>query len=265
MKAKLLDIKGKEKGNIDLPKCFSQKVREDVVVKVLESKKNEQPYSPSPVAGRQHSASGVLIHRRHVWKSQYGRGMSRIPRKKMSRRGSQFNWVGAEIPFAVGGRRAHAPKVIARINTLKINKKELKMAFESALSATVDGKVVAKKYSRLEGKKIDNLPLVVESKLLSLKTKELLAGLKGILGKELVEVGLKKKSVRKGKGKARGRKYKSNAGLLLVIGNKEKVKTNLVDVASVKMLSVIELAKGGLGRLTIYTEQAIKDLAEKYK
>jgi len=265
MKAKLLDIKGKEKGNIDLPKCFSQKVREDMVNKVLESKKSEQPFAPSPVAGRQHSASGVLIHRRHVWKSQYGRGMSRIPRKKMSRRGSQFNWVGAEIPFAVGGRRAHAPKVIARINTLKINKKELKFALESALSATVDAKTVAKKYSKLEGKKIENIPLVVESKLLSLKTKELISSLKSILGKELVEVGLKKKTVRKGKGKARGRKYKSNAGLLLVVGNDEKIKTNAVDVSKVKMLSVIDLAKGGVGRLTIYTEQAIKDLAEKCK
>ncbi len=265
MKAKLLDIKGKEKGNIDLPKCFTKKVREDVVTKVLESKKTEQPFAPSPVAGRQHSASGVLIHRRHVWKSQYGRGMSRIPRKKMSRRGSQFNWVGAEIPFAVGGRRAHAPKVIARINTLKINKKELKMALESALSATVDGKVVANKYSKLKGKKIDNIPLVVESKLISLKTKDLLSSLKNILGKELVEVGLKKKSIRKGKGKARGRKYKSTAGALLVVGNDEKIKTNIVDVARVNVLSVTELAKGGLGRLTIYTEKAIKDLAEKCK
>lgn len=265
MKAKLLDIKGKEKGNIDLPKCFSKKVREDVVFKVLESKKSEQPFAPSPVAGRQHSASGVLVHRRHVWKSQYGRGMSRIPRKKMSRRGSQFNWVGAEIPFAVGGRRAHAPKVIARINTLKINKKELKMALESALSATVDGKIIVKKYSKLEGKKIDNLPLIVESKLLSLKTKELMISLRNILGKELVEVGLRKKSVRKGKGKARGRKYKSTAGALLVIGNDEKIKTNVVDVARVNMLSVIELAKGGVGRLTIYTEKAIKDLEEKCK
>ena len=31
------------------------------------------------------------------------------------------------------------------------------------------------------------------------------------------------------------------------------------------MLSVTELAKGGIGRLTIYTEKAIKDLEEKCK
>ncbi len=265
MKTKLLDINGKEKANIDLPKAFSKKIREDIVAKILEAKKTEQPFSPSPVAGKQHSASGTIPHRRHVWKTHYGKGMSRIPRKKLSRRGSQFNWVGAEIPFAVGGRRAHAPKVIARINTLKINKKELKMALESALSASVDGKIVAKKYYKLEGKEIKNIPLVVESKLLSLKTKELISSLKNILGKDLSEIGLKKKVVRKGKGKSRGRKYKSNAGLLLVIGNDEKIKTNLVDVSRVNMLSVIDLAKGGIGRLTVYTEKAIKDLGERYK
>ena len=124
MKTKLLDINGKEKGSIDLPKSFSKEIIEDIVAKILEIKKTGQPYAPSPVAGKQHSASGILIHRRHVWKSQYGRGMSRIPRKVMSRRGSQFNWVGAQVPSAVGGKRAHPPKVISRINTKKINKKD---------------------------------------------------------------------------------------------------------------------------------------------
>ena len=81
MKAKILDINGKEKSNIDLPKCFSEKVREDIVAKVLEAKKSQQPYAPSPVAGKQSSARGKIKHLRHVWKSGYGRGKSRIPRK----------------------------------------------------------------------------------------------------------------------------------------------------------------------------------------
>ena len=61
----------------------------------------------------------------------------------MSQRGSQFNWVGATVPSAVGGRRAHPPKVAGMINTLKINKKEEKIAFCSALSASVDSKKVS--------------------------------------------------------------------------------------------------------------------------
>jgi len=36
----------------------------------------------------------------------------------------------------------------------------------------------------------------------------------------LLNIDLQKKSVRAGKGKLRGRKYKSNAGLLLVVGKR---------------------------------------------
>jgi large subunit ribosomal protein L4e len=265
MKTNLLTIDGKEKSKIDLPKCFSQSIREDIVVKVLESKKIKQPYAPSPVAGKQASASGKLVHRRHVWKSQYGRGMSRIPRKQMSRKGTQFNWVGAFAPSTRGGRRTHPPKVISMINTLKINKKELQIALISAISATADAKKISQKYQTLNDIKIKNLPLVVESNITKLKIKNLLESLKKILGNELFEVAIQKKIIRSGKGKARGRKYKKNAGLLLVLGEKESLKTSIIDVANTRNIGVNDLAKGGLGRLTIYTEEAIKSLGEKFK
>ena len=265
MKANLLDINGKNKGTIDLPKCFSQKVREDIIFKVLESRKSTQPYGPSPVAGKQHSASGTIIHRRHVWKSGYGRGASRIPRKVMTRKGSQFNWVGAEIASVRGGRRAHPPKVISMINTQRVNKKELKLALCSALSATINPKEVSKKYETLKDKKIENLPLIVESKLTSLKTKQLILSLEKILGKELFRLALQKRSVRSGKGKRRGRKYKQNAGLLIVIGKDEKLKSNSLEILKADKLGVTDLAKGGPGRLTLYTEQSIKELGEKLK
>jgi ribosomal protein L4 len=66
IKAKLFDINGKEKGTVELPRCFSAKDREDLVAKVLDAKKRKQPYAPSPIAGNQASASGVINHRRHV-------------------------------------------------------------------------------------------------------------------------------------------------------------------------------------------------------
>ena len=265
MKTKILSIDGKSKGEINLPKCFSQEIRKDIIAKVLEAKKTKQPYAPSPVAGKQHSASGIIVHRRHVWKSGYGRGISRIPRKIMSARGSQFNWVGAEIPSVRGGRRAHPPKVLSMINTKKVNKKEMKIALASALSATANSKEVSKKYERLKDEKIGNLPLIVESKFVSLKTKELLSSLKKVLGEKLFEVAIKKKTVRAGKGKLRGRKYKSNAGLLLVVGEKEELKTGAIEVVRVDNLGINDLAKGGIGRLTIYTENAIKKIGEKLK
>lgn len=263
MKAKILDINGKEKGRIDLPKCFSQEIRKDIIAKVLEIKKNKQPYSPSPVAGKQHSASGKIVHRRHVWKSGYGRGISRVPRKIMSRRGSQFNWVGAEVSAMRGGRRAHPPKILSMLNIRKINKKELKIAFISAISATANEKEIIRKYKTIN--EIKGLPFVVERKIISLKTKDILASLKKILGETLFNISVRKKVVRAGKGKLRGRKYKKNAGLLLVTGEKEEIKTNAFDVKKVRNLGITDLAQGGLGRLTMYTEQAIKELGEKLK
>jgi len=261
MKTKVLNTQGKKVKEIDLPKCFSQEIREDIVAKVIEAKKRQQPYAPSLVAGKQYSASGKIKHRRHVWKTHYGQGISRIPRKIILRRGSRINWIGAFIPGTVGGRRAHPPKILSMINTRKINKKELKIALISALSATANEKKVSKRYKSLKEKKLHELPLVVDSKLISLKTKELISSLKKILG-NLFEISVKKKKVRSGKGKFRGRKYKSTAGLLMVVGKKEKSKIKAFEIVPVDKLSVIDLAKGGLGRLTLYTEQAIKDLEE---
>jgi len=258
MKTKILTIDGKEKEIIELPKCFSATIREDIVKKVLEAKKQKQPYGPSLVGGKQASASGKIVHKRHVWKSGYGRGQSRIPRKSLSRRGTQFNWIGAEVPNTRGGRRAHPPKPISMINVLKINKKEMKVALISALAATANEKFITKKYERIE--KIKEIPFVVESDIVKLKTKELISGMKKILGEKIFEVALKKKKVRAGKGKMRGRKYKKNAGLLIVVGENEKMKTNAFDVANVKNLGVKDLAEGGMGRLVVYTENAIKKL-----
>jgi large subunit ribosomal protein L4e len=260
MKTQVFDIHGKKAKEIELPKCFSQKIRDDLILKVLESRKTKQPHSPSPVAGKQASAKGKIKHRRHVWGTHYGKGISRVPRKTMWRRGSQFYWVAAEAPLARGGMRAHPPKIMSMIGKNKINKKELKIAFLSALSATADEKKVKSKYASLINEKIEKLPLIVESNIISLKTKEFLEGLKKILGEKLYSVALPKKSIRSGKGKLRGRKYKKTAGLLLVTGEKEKIKTKTVDTKNVQNLNVTDLAEGSPGRLVLYTENAIKFL-----
>lgn len=265
MKATILDINGKKTKEISLPSFFSSKIRQDIILKILEAKKNRQPYAPSPVAGKQYSARGKIRHLRHVWKSGYGRGESRVPKKIFSRRGSQFIWEAAAVPSARGGLRAHPPKILSMINTKKINKKEMQIAMKSALSATANQKEVAKKYSTIDQKEISNIPFVVETKITNLKTKQLVSSLKKIVGADLFEIALRKKKVRPGKGKLRGRKYKTKAGLLLVLGKDEKLKTNAIDTITANKLGVTDLAKGGTGRLTIYTEQAIKDLEERLK
>ncbi|MBT4376362.1 50S ribosomal protein L4 [archaeon] len=261
--ANLLSVDGKKKSTINLPKCFSEIVRESLIQKIIEAKKVTQPYGPSPVAGNQYSASGVLKHHRKVWKSQYGRGMSRIPRKTMSRKGSQFNWVGATVPNTRGGRRAHPPKSMSMINNARVNKRELRLAIISAISASANAKYLIKRYDTLKGQKIENVPFVVESKLVSLKTKDLIKSLQNILG-NLFYLAEKKKSIRNGIGKLRGRKYKKNLGLLIVLGNDEKLKSSLFDVQTVGKLGINDLANGGAGRLVVYTEKAIKDLQTKF-
>ncbi|MEK6917412.1 MAG: 50S ribosomal protein L4 [Nanoarchaeota archaeon] len=263
MKSNILDIEGKKVKEINLPSIFSAPIREDIVVKVLEAKKRKQPYAPSLTGGKHHSASGKMRHRRHVWQTHYGKGISRIPRKVMSRRGTQFNWVGAEVASTRGGRRAHPPKVISMFSINKINKKELRIALISALSATAKAEIVASKYKRLEENKISHLPFIVEGKIASLKTKELISSVKKILGDDLFEVALKIKTQRAGIGKMRGRRYKSNAGLLIIVGNNEELKANVFEIKNLNSLSVNDLAKGGLGRLTLYTEQAIKEIDNK--
>src|SRR3989338_59927 len=111
MKAHLYSKEGKQKSQIELPHQFSVNVRNDLVQKLINSLVfiSSQPYAPNPEAGKRHSASGIISHKRHDWKGHYGRGISRIPRKIMSRRGTQFFWIGAEISSARGGRRAHPP------------------------------------------------------------------------------------------------------------------------------------------------------------
>ena len=264
MKANLFDVEGKKLKKIEVPEFFNERIRVDLIKKILELLKRKQPYGPSPVAGNQHSASGKLKHHRHVWKSQYGRGMSRVPRMQRSRKGSQFDWVGATVPNTRGGRRAHPPKVISMFTEGKINKKELKIATLCAISATASQKYLSKRYSTLKNENKIELPILVESKITELKTKKLLETLKTILGEKLYSIAIQKKDIRKGIGKLRGRKYKSTLGLLLVLGDGEKLKTTAFDTVSVKELSIKDLAKGEPGRLTVYTQKAIADLKERF-
>nr|AJS11591.1 50S ribosomal protein L4P [uncultured archaeon] len=264
MKTAVFDIHGKKAKEIEVPAFFSQPVRGDLISRIIENKKRFQPYSPSLVAGKQTAASGKIVHRRHVWRSGYGRGMSRIPRKIMSRRGSQFNWVGAEIASTRGGRRAHPPKVVSMLNPMKVNKKESRLALLSALGATANKEQISRRYQRIDEKDLKELPIIVEDKITSLKTKEFLNALRNILGERLFSVAIGKKITRSGRGKRRGRRYKQNSGMLIVLGKKEDMKVNVADTRNAENLGITNLASGGLGRLTIYTERAIKDLEERF-
>ncbi|MEM0465235.1 MAG: 50S ribosomal protein L4 [Candidatus Pacearchaeota archaeon] len=259
MKIQILDIEGKKIREVTT-KLFSEPIREDLIFKIIEAEKTKQPYKPKLYAGMNRSASGKVRHKRHSWKSDRGRGMSRIPKKTMWRRGTQFSWIGAIVPNTRGGRRAHPPKGIYKKK--KINKKEYKKALLSALTYIVSKEEIIKKYFSLRNKKIDiKLPIIVENKILSLKTKEFISSIKKILG-EIYNVAIQEKTQRAGKGKFRGRRKKRNAGALLIISNDEKIKISRLDVVKVGQLTVTDLASNG-ARLCIFTEKAIKELEKK--
>jgi len=254
MKTTLFDKSGKKKSEVELPKIFNTKIREDIVLKYFEADKFVQPYSHDPRAGRKHSASGTISHKRHDWKGHYGRGISRIPRKTMSRRGTQFVWVGAEASSTRGGRRVHGPKGIGA--ETKINKKEIKLAMNSAFAATADKDCIIARYGSLD--KISIAPIIIES--IPEKTKDLKLTLESAFA-ESKELVFKKKSVRAGKGKSRGRKYKSNAGALIVVGKDEEKRFKGIEIKSIDEVTIADLYP--LGRLTVYTQKAIAELGGK--
>ena len=254
MKATLFDSSGKKKSEINLPKIFGNKVRPDLVQKYFEADKLIQPYSPYERAGQEYSASGKIRHRRHRWKSHYGRGIARVPRKTMWRRGTQFYWVGATAPGTRGGRRAHPPKGIGKEK--KINKKEIQLAFSSAFSATAIPKFVESRYSSLD--KAPHVPAVID--VLPKKTKDMISTVKKIFS-DASDLAFKKKTVRPGRGSSRGRKYKSNAGLLVLTGEKEKAKISGLDIKSINDVAIADLYP--LGRLVLYTQKAIDELQKQ--
>ncbi len=257
MKAQVLSVKGEKLKEVELPSIFSEKIRDDILKRAFETEKIWQPYGSNPKAGRRHSASGIIRHLRHVWKSGYGQGRSRIPRKIMWRRGSQFYWIGAEVSSTRGGRRAHPPKVVGTLKIKRLNKKEFLKALKSAIASTTKINYVKERYPKLKEVKEINLPIIAESKITELKSKEFTDFVERSLG-EAKDIAVINKKVRAGKGKSRNRKYKYSRGILVVIGKEEEMKIKSIENKKARELTISDLYPAG--RLVIYTEGAIKDL-----
>ncbi len=261
MKAKLYDKTGKVKGDVTLPKCFDSKIRAVILLKVFETQKGvfTQVYGAMEGAGAQYSASGIIKKKRHDWKASYGKGISRVPRKVMSRHGASFNWIGATVSNTRGGRRPHAPRPGKNLFK-KVNKKELLWAMKPALVGTFNALALEKKYQR----KME-MGGVFEAGILDAKTKDFVLAMKNVFGDSFDSV-LKTKVIRAGIGKMRGRKYKSNAGMMFVIGNEEEMKRKGIEIVKVNDLAVKDLAPNGVvGRLVCYSEKAVEEIGGRFK
>ncbi|MEK6837365.1 MAG: 50S ribosomal protein L4 [Nanoarchaeota archaeon] len=262
MKVAVVDAEKGNVGEVELPPQFGEQLHPDLIARAVLAVQSSrrQPYGTDPEAGKRYSAK--LSRRRRNYKGAYGHGISRVPRKTMSRSGTRFNWQGALAPGTVGGRQAHPPKA-EKLFGRKINKKENRKAIRSALAATMVASVVSQRGHAIP----KNYPFVAASGLEQLsKTKAVVNALdKFGLAAELMRVA--KRTVRAGKGKARGRRYKGKVGPLLVVSTENcglvRAARNImgVDVAVVNRLNANLLAPGtSPGRLTLFTAAAIERL-----
>ncbi len=250
MEANIIDLSGNTTKKIS-SKLFDEPYRPDLIKKaVLASQANrQQPYGPHMYAGMRTSAEG--------WGP--GRGVSRVARLKNSSK-------SARIPQAVKGREAHPPKPETD-RTEKINDKERNKAIKSAIAATADPQIVKKRGHQFSAQ----LPLIAVDDLSSLtKTKDVKSFMEAVHVWDDIERA-KVKTIRAGKGKLRGRKYKKSKSILIVTAEDKglvKAARNLsgVDVITHDQLNAELLAPGSYaGRLTIYTESAISKLEEAMK
>ena len=100
MKVVKFTVESVQQGDVELPKQFDEEFRPDLIKRaVLVVQRNKrQVYGAKKDAGKR--ASAELSRRRRKYRGSYGAGISRVPRKILSRRGTRFYWVGA---FAPGG------------------------------------------------------------------------------------------------------------------------------------------------------------------
>jgi len=264
MKLDILSLDGGKVGSIELPKQFEEIKRPILIrraVEALQANKRQQ-YGAHPEAGK--GVSVRLSKRRRDYRTSYGYGISRVPRKILSRRGTRFNWEGAFAPHTKGGRRAHPPKA-EKLWVRKINKKENRKAIRSALACTLDKELVKARGHLIP----DNYPFVVDEKFEAVdKVKKVKEAFEKIGLKKEMQRALRK-NVRAGKGKSRGRKYKKKKSVLLVVSkacNLEKSAKNIpgIEVVAVSELNAELLAPGAVpGRLTLFTKEALSRLEKE--
>jgi len=240
-KVAVFSVDGKKAREIELPKVFFAELEPEIIRRAVLAMQSarKQPKGTKEGAGMK---VAELKNRRTLIAGRVG-----------------------NVPQAVGGRRAHPPKVEKKIEE-KINKKEKKKALISAIAYTKEKEAIAKRHKVPEA---IELPIVVEDKFEALKkTKEVLSVLERLGLSGDIAYAKEKTKRRAGKGKARGRKLKKKKSILIITAKEASVyraARNLigVDICSVSNLNAELLAPGGMpGRLTIWTESAIKKLDE---
>jgi large subunit ribosomal protein L4e len=248
-RAHVVALDGKPHATFPLPLAFSSPIRPDLIQRAVVAAQSHrrQPYGPSPTAGLRHSVE---------WSGK-GRGVARTPRLMESMR-------GAQAPNTVGGRPAHPPRT-DRLWAKKINRKERRLAFASALAATREAKL-----AEARGHRVPHgiaLPIVVDDPVEAIVTvraaRELLEHLHLSDDLDRSRDGTHLRA--SGRARRRGRVRRTPRGLLVVTSAPGKGRgfRNLagVDVVPAPRLATEDLAPGGVaGRLTLFSRSAVEAL-----
>jgi len=247
METTLHDADGEDAGTVTLPAVFEAPYRPDLIRRaVLAAQANrKQDYGADPFAGLRTPAESPGS----------GRGMAHVARQ---------NNMGRRAPNTVKGRRAHPPKA-EKDQGLDINDKERKQAVRSAVAATGDPEIVAERGHAFDAD-ID-LPVVLTDEFEDLvKTQEVVAVLEE-LGLHADIERADERTVRAGQGTTRGRKYRRPSSILFVTaGEISKAARNLAgaDVTTAREVNAEDLAPGTHpGRLTVWTEPAVQEVADR--
>ncbi len=233
---------------VTLPLAFSQTVRPDLIRRAVVATQSHrrQPYGTTPTAGLRHSTQ---------WSGK-GKGVARTPRLMDSMR-------GAQAPNTVGGRPAHPPRV-DRIWTKKINRKEARLAFASALAATREATwVSARGHTVPDGL---HLPLVLEDPLEKVATTaEARALLERLQLWDDVTRAREGTTLKSGRARRRGRGRRVPRSVLVVTSQPNRALgfRNLsgVEVVPAQRLATEDLAPGGdPARLTIFSHAGLESL-----
>ncbi|MFX0205380.1 MAG: 50S ribosomal protein L4 [Candidatus Hodarchaeota archaeon] len=251
------DLSGDPTNNlITLPLVFSTPLRPNIIKRaVLASRSNKrQKYGRDPMAGKRTTAES--------WGP--GHALARVPRVKGRRH--RAGGMGAFAPFVVGGRVTHPPRA-ERNFAEKINKKERRLAIRSAIAATANSVLVEARGHIID--ELPDIPLIISDKITSaFQTAKEARSLFQELGlwADIEKIKRRRKTIRPGKGKRRGRRTKKGKSVLIVLPKNAKPLRGFnsfpgVDVVPVDQLNAEYLAPGTHpGRLTLWTESAIKDL-----
>ena len=253
MKVNVYSRTGEKKGEVELPPVFSVTPRVDLVRKAFNaiSLSLRQPYGSSPTAGM----------RRVGHNAGPGHGTARIPRTS----GSSTAVLLANF---VKGKSAHSPRT-EKVLFKGINKKERKLAKQSSIALTSSKEAVSRRGHRIPEE--ITLPVVVEDGIESInKTKDAVEFLQSIGLYDDVQRAKDGTKIRAGRGKMRGRRYRTPKSVLIVCNNSDNLRAFKslpgVDVASHSSLSIRKLAPGGVaGRLTVFTESSLKMLEDEVK